>query len=55
MNNTEIKAEVSVTPGQLYRFNLYHCYYNSTNGVFGILLGVVCLLYAIGFNQHSAA
>lgn len=51
MNNTEIKAEVSVTPGQLYRFNLYHCYCNSTNGVFGILLGVECLLYAIGFNS----
>lgn len=48
---TRISVDVTVTSGQLYRFNLYHCYCNSTNGFFGILLGVVSLLYGICFHS----
>lgn len=51
-NGEEIKAEIMVSSNQLYRFNLYHCYRNSSNGAFGIILGVLCLFYGIAF--HSA-
>lgn len=51
-SGTEIQAEILVSSSQLYRFNLYHCYLNSSNGAFGILLGLICLSYGIAF--HSA-
>lgn len=50
-----IQVEVTLTSSQLYRYNLYHCYRNSSSGVFSILLGVFCLCYAIGFHARMEA
>lgn len=51
LNNSKINVQVNVTPAQLYKFNLYHCYCNSSNGIFGIILGILCVLYAITANK----
>jgi len=47
----QINAQVQVTPKQLYKFNLYHCYFNSSNGMFGIVLGIICIFYALSANK----
>lgn len=50
-SDIQINAEVLVSSEQLYRFNLYHCYCNSSNGIFGIVLGIVCIVYAFLANK----
>lgn len=56
-NNSEkeeiqIKTSVHVSALQLYRYNLYHCFCNSTNGAAGIILGIVCILYGVCFREQ---
>lgn len=50
-NKLQINAHVVVSAKQLFHFNLYHCYRNSTNGLFGIVLGLICLAYGIAFFE----
>lgn len=47
----EMKITVCLNFNQLYRFNLYHCYH-SFNGTFSIILGVVCIAYALVFYNR---
>ena len=42
----KIDAQIQVTAKQLYQFNLYHCYRNTSSGMFGIIMGILCALYA---------
>lgn len=50
-SDLKINAQVQVSAKQLYKFNLYHCYFNSSNGLFGVVLGIICLLYAFIANK----
>lgn len=47
----KIDTQIQVTAKQLYRFNLYHCYFNTTSGLFGIVLGIICFLYGIAASS----
>lgn len=49
MEKEQVKLSVKLTGADLYKYNLYHTYRNSTNGAVSILLGLACLLYGIGF------
>lgn len=44
MDNLELK--VSLDAKQYYHFNLYHCYH-SFNGILGIFLGILCIVYGV--------
>lgn len=42
----KLALNVSLNAKQYYHFNLYHCYH-SFNGILGIFLGLLCIVYGV--------